>query len=67
MNNAGGMRRVECVRDLDGVAEDLVDRERAFGQAVSERLTFQKLHYQVAGAVLMPNVVEDADVRVIQR
>ena len=67
VNDACRVRRVQRVRDFDGVAEDLVDRERAFAQAAGERFAFQIFHHEETGAVLVPNVVEDADVRMIQR
>ena len=38
----------------------------AFGQAVSQRLTFQVLHDQVVDAILVADVVQRADVGMVQ-
>ena len=67
MHHAAAMRLLQAVADVGRVAQDLLDRQRTFGQAVSQSLAVQELHDQVIGAVLMPDVVQGADVGVIQR
>src|SRR4029453_18462185 len=56
------MRGVERAADLRGILERLVERQRAF-----ERRPFDILEHEVAFAVVPADVVECADVRVIQR
>ena len=48
-------------------AEYLLQRERTFDQARTQRLAFQILHHQVADSVLLADVIELADVGVIER
>ena len=49
--------------DLRGVAERLVDRQRAIFQPVGDGVAFEQFHHQVVGA----DVVKRADVGMIQR
>ena len=58
---------VERVGDLDPVAEHVRDGERAALEARRQRLPLQQLHDQVVHAVLVPDVVERADVGVVER
>ena len=67
MHHAAAMRLLQAVADVGCVAQDLLDRQRPLGQAVGQRLAFQILHDQVVGAVLVSDVVERADVGMIQR
>ena len=53
--------------DFDRVAKHLVERQAAARQPRRQRLAFEKLHHQEVDAVLMADVVQVADVRVIQR
>ena len=46
---------------------DFVERQRALFQSLSQGLAFQKLHHQIVGAILRADVVELADVGMIQR
>ncbi len=53
------------VGNLDSVAQHLLDRQSPAGrQAVGQRLSFQVLHDEVLRPVLVPDVVQRADVRV---
>ena len=54
---------VEGVGDLDAVAQDLVEGERALLEPVRERLALEVLHDQEVDAVVLADVVERADVR----
>ena len=73
MDDAASVSRVEGVTDFDGVAEGFVDWQgRVFGsglplQPPRQRFAFQVLHHQEVDIVLMPHVVEDADVWMFQR
>ena len=60
------MRVVERLGDLDGMAQDLIRRQRAAGKAVGNRFAFQQLHHEVVAAVLLADVIERADMRMIQ-
>ena len=57
----------ERLEDRRGVPLRLVERQRSAGQAIRERLAVQQLQDQVLDACLVADVVQDADVRVIQR
>jgi hypothetical protein len=57
---------VEGVGDLPPVLEGELVRERALRELLSERLSFDKLHDQKVRSVLTSDVLERADVRVIQ-
>ena len=63
MHDALAVRAIERVGDLGSVTQRLIQRQRSLGQPVRERLPFQQLHDEVLGSVLMPHVVERADVR----
>ena len=67
VGHPGPMRAVERVGDLRGELERLIERERAACDARRQRLALQVLHHHVAGAILVADVVEHADVRVVQR
>jgi hypothetical protein len=55
------------IGDLDPVLEGLVKRELATRKAGGEGLALQVLHDEEIRAVLLPDVVERADVRVRER
>jgi len=60
------MRLVERVGNLDGVLQDLLDRQRVFHEPLRQRLAFEIFHHQKINSVLMSSVVERANVRMIQ-
>ena len=60
------MRLRQGVSHLDGIAQELIQRERTFREAGGERLAFQVLHHQEVDAVLVADVVKGADMRVVQ-
>src|SRR5262245_17489694 len=66
MDDSVAVRLVERVRDLRRIAQRLVDRQAPAREAVAERLAFEQLHHQEADAVLLTDVVQRADVRVVQ-
>ncbi len=57
----------EAFANLDPAPERLLRRERAFLQGVGQGFSFQVLHDQKVAAVLVADVVEGADVGMIQR
>ena len=68
MDDPRAVRLVERVRDLNRERQGLVERHRAFpSQPVRERLAFEILHHQEVDAILVADVVQRADVRMIQR
>jgi hypothetical protein len=60
------VRLVQRVGNLDGELQYLLYRQRTFLQPLRQRLAFQILHYEEINSVLMADVVEDADVWMIQ-
>jgi hypothetical protein len=67
MDEAHGMRRGQRRRDLRGQLAHVVNRERAPGQHFVQRLAVDVLHDEVGGAVVLRDVVEGADVRMVER
>ena len=59
--------RLKGVRDLDAEAEDLCERQRPAFDTRGQRLPFEQFEDEVLGVVLATDVVQAADVRVIQR
>ncbi len=66
MDDARAVGLVERVRDLDADPERLLLRQGALLQPVGERLAFEVLHHQVVDAVLLADVVEGADVGMVE-
>ena len=66
MHHALSMSLVQRVGDLDGVPQSLVERQGTFLQPVGQRLTLEVLHDQEVDPVLFTDVMERADVRMIQ-
>jgi hypothetical protein len=57
---------LECVGDLGAESQHLVQGQGAARQSRRQRLTFQQLEYEVVGLVLAADIVQAADMRVIQ-
>ena len=67
MNDAGAMSTVEPVGDLDGDGDRLVNGEaRCTTQPIRQRLAVEMLEHQVLVVVMPADVVNGADVRVVQ-
>ena len=60
------VRFVERVGELASKFENLFEGERTFFEALRKRLAFEALHDEIVGAVLMADVIENTDVRMIQ-
>jgi hypothetical protein len=66
MGNAFAVRLVERVRNRDRAPKRLLERQRTSHQTRGERLPFQILHHQMIDTVLPPDVVQRADMRMVQ-
>jgi len=66
MDDAAAMRLVQGIDDLDGVRQRLLDRHRPPRETLLQRLTFDVLHHQVLDAILLADVVDRADVWVVE-
>src|SRR5271169_1163423 len=53
MGDPLAMGAVEAVRNLVGVAQDLVERQRAFSQSLCQRLALQMIHHQEVDVILV--------------
>ena len=66
MSDALGVRFLQGVGNLDRVLERLVERDGAGLQPIRERLALQVLHDEVRDAVLFTDVIERANVGMIE-
>ena len=67
MNDAFGVRRVECVGDFNGESESGIAFEWASGDGMLESHAIQKFHGDESLAVMLVDFVNGADVGMIQR
>ncbi len=67
VDDAFGMRGVECIGNLNRQTEQNIVLERFSGDAMLQRHAVQKLHGDECLPVLFPNVINRADIGVIQR
>jgi hypothetical protein len=54
MDHSLPVRFVQGVRNLDAVAQHLIDRRRAFLEPIGQRLASQVLHDQKVGSFVVP-------------
>src|SRR5437016_11390551 len=66
MHHTAAMRFIQCVRDLRTHVEHLLQPQRPLLQTLRQRFTFETLHYQIVDSVLMTDVVQHADMWMIQ-
>jgi hypothetical protein len=66
MDDTGAMRLVERIGRLNRDRQRLIDGHPAFPQAIRQRLAFEILQHEEIDPVLMPDIVQGADVRMIQ-
>lgn len=64
MNNALPMGAIARARNLNGVLEGRLDRQRSSREARGQRLTAEELHDDEVQVVLTANVIQPADVDV---
>src|SRR5580700_12249612 len=67
MDDAFGVRSIERVGDLNAYIYDLIERHRAAGDAMLERLAVEILHGDEPLAIAFIDFVDGADIRMIQR
>ena len=67
MHDAGAVRRIEAVGDPDRDVHDLGHRQPVVQQVGVERLALEQLHGDERLAVLFADLVNRADVRMIER
>src|SRR6266403_1454472 len=66
VDHAVAVRFVQRIGNLAAEFKNLLERDRTLLQALRQRLAFETFHDEVVCSVLMANVVQHADVRVIQ-
>ena len=66
MHHPRAVRPVQRVGDLSAEREHLGHRQRPLLQPVREGLPLEQLHHQIVHAILVADVVQRADVRVVQ-
>ncbi len=66
VNDSLRMSRIQCVSDLDGQAEQDIVVDRSTGNAVLQRHAVQKLHDDEGLAVLLANLINSADIGMVQ-
>jgi hypothetical protein len=66
MHNPLPVRFIECIGNLNSITQQIVLRKRSVAQACRKRFTFHILHHQKVGSVLLADVVQRANVWMIQ-
>ena len=66
MDNAAIVRVSQRIGQLHAVADDLLDGQRPLGDPLAERLPVNDFHRDVRAAVRLADVVNRADVRMVQ-
>jgi len=66
MNDSRPMRVVQPVGDLDAVFESFAERKRSLGKPLGKRFPIDVLHHEVVDTVLLADVEQSTDVRVVQ-
>src|SRR5262245_30610648 len=66
MDDARSVRAVQGATDLNRACQDVVDRERTLSKAIGQRYALEVLHDQERGPAILADVVERADVRMVQ-
>lgn len=67
MDDPHGVRRAQRLGDLRAQPEGALDRQRAGGEQITQRLTLQiLLHDETYAGIVLANVVDRCDVRMIQ-
>jgi hypothetical protein len=66
MHHVCAMRSIQRVGDLPAVLQHLAGRQRSLLDPIGERFAVEQLHDQEGGALFVTDVVQHADVRVIE-
>jgi hypothetical protein len=67
MNDALTVRVVEGIGNVGGDGDRTVGRERSLKKTVRERLPLEVFHHEEVGPVVMAEVIERTDVRMIEK
>jgi hypothetical protein len=65
MNNALAVGFIQRVGELDGIFQDVFERQRSLFETLGEGMPL--LHDEVIHSVMLPDVMQRADVRMIER
>ena len=66
MHDPLAMRLIQRVSDLDATLEWLVERQRPLFEPLDRGFAFDEFHDQEVDPVLVSDIVEGADVRVVE-
>ena len=66
MNDTCFVRPAQRIGDVGAVPQHLISRQWSFRQNVRKRLTLDELHHEVVNSVLVTDIVNRADVRMIE-
>jgi hypothetical protein len=66
MDYSSAVGFVERVGDLNRVPKSMISRQGALRETIGKRVAFDEFHHQVVDPILLADVIERADVRVIQ-
>jgi hypothetical protein len=66
MNDSAAMRFIQRIGNLRAVFQSLIKRQWSFFETLCEGFAFHALHHNVIDAVLMADIVQHADVWVIE-
>ena len=66
MHHTTAMRFIQCIRDVRTQLEHLLQRQRPLLQTLGQRFALDALHHQVVDSVLMTDVMQHANVWMIQ-
>ena len=67
MHDALRVRGVQSVRDLNAQIEQSLDLQRLARDPMAERLPLQQLHRDKAAPIGLVNLIDGADIRMVQR
>ena len=67
VDDAGAVCRIERVGDLYPDVDGLMDPGRTVGQQIAQGLTLEQLHHQIRPALVLADVVNRADIGMVQR
>jgi hypothetical protein len=67
VNHASAVRVFQRLRDLLSVPQQSFCRQRSFFQSLFQRLSFHVLQNEILHSILIPDVIQRTNVRVVQR
>ena len=67
MHHSTLVRALQPLANFNPVFQNLLGRQRSLAQAIGQRLAFQTFHHQEVHAILMPHIVQRANVGMVQR